>query len=91
MNPFNLIITCGVFTLMCFGAGMTYHYRSLEAQHETGMPVAMVSPTQFAKNVVNLHSSLPKWDDKNYKGPDYHPPGYFKKKAEAAKQKQAGQ
>ena len=48
--------------------------------------VAVVSPTQFVKNVANLHASLPKWDDKNWKGLTYHEAGYYKKKAEAAKQ-----
>ena len=77
-----------VGAIMLVGAGMTYHYRMLEQEHDTGLPaVAVVSPTQFAKNVVNLHASLPKWDDKNWKGLTYHPPGYYKKKAEeAAKQ-----
>ena len=70
--------------IMLVGAGMTYHYRMLEAEMEAG--VAMVSPSQFVKNVAAQHAALPKWDDKNWKGLTYHPPGHYKKKAEAAKQ-----
>ena len=84
----NFIITMFVGLIMLVGAGMTYHYRMLDAQIE-GNPlagVAMVSPSQFVKNVAAQHAALPKWDDKNWKGLTYHEPGYYKKKAEAAKQ-----
>ena len=84
----NFIITIFVGLIMLVGAGMTYHYRMLDAEIE-GNPlggVAMVSPTQFVKNVAAQHAALPKWDDKNWKGLTYHEPGYYKKKAEAAKQ-----
>jgi hypothetical protein len=87
MNLVNLIIAMAVAVLMFVGAGMTYHYRMLDAEVE-GNPlagVAMVSPTQFVKNVAAQHAALPKWDDKNWKGLTYHPPGYYKKKADASK------
>ena len=72
---------------------MTYHYRMLEAEAE-GHPlggVAMVSPSQFVKNVAAQHAALPNWDDKNWKGLTYHEAGYYKKKkaAEAAKNAEA--
>ena len=84
MNLINLIIATAVAALMFVGAGMTYHYRMLEAEHP--VEVAMVSPSQFIKNVAAQHAALPKWDDKNWKGLNYHPAGYYKKKAEADKQ-----
>ena len=69
---------------------MTYHYRMAEQRAELGehsLPaVAMVSPTQFVKNVAAQHAALPKWDDKNWKGLTYHEAGYYKKKAEASKE-----
>src|SRR5665213_535837 len=67
-----------VAVLMFVGAGMTYQYRMLEAEHPA--EVAMVSPGQFVKNVAALHASLPKWDDKNWKGLNHHPAGYYKKR-----------
>jgi hypothetical protein len=87
MGIFNLIIAMVVGAVLLVGGGMTYHYRMLEAE-AAGNPlagVAMVSPGQFVKNVAAQHAALPKWDDKNWKGLTYHPPGYYKKKAEAAK------
>jgi hypothetical protein len=84
VNLVNLIIAMAVAVLMFVGAGMTYQYRMLEAEHPA--EVAMVSPGQFVKNVAALHASLPKWDDKNWKGLNHHLAGYYKKKAEADKQ-----
>ncbi|MEA3028451.1 MAG: hypothetical protein QOF91_3736 [Alphaproteobacteria bacterium] len=88
MGFFNLIIMMFVGGIMLVGAGMTYHYRAAEEQLEIGehsLPnVAVVSPTQFVKNVAELHASLPKWDDKNWKGLTYHPAGYYKKKNASA-------
>jgi hypothetical protein len=88
MNLVNLIIAMAVAVLMFVGAGMTYHYRMLDAEVEGNAlaGVAIVSPTQFVKNVANLHASLPKWDDKNWKGLTHHPAGYYKKNADASKQ-----
>ena len=96
MGFFNTFITMCVGAVMLVGAAMTYHYRMAEQRAELGehsLPaVAMVSPTQFVKNVAAQHAALPKWDDKNWKGLTYHPPGYYKKKAEeAAKQASAKQ
>ena len=74
MGFFNLVITMIVGAVLLVGAGMTYHYRMLDAEVE-GKPlagVAMVSPTQFVKNVAAQHAALPKWDDKNWKGLTYH-------------------
>ena len=85
MGAVNFIIASAVAMLMFVGAGMTYHYRMLDAEMGGGPPVALVSPGQFVKNVANLHASLPKWDDKNYKGLTYHEAGYYKKKADASK------
>jgi hypothetical protein len=90
---FNFIITICVGAVLAFGAVLTYKHRMAEAEME-GNPmagVAMVSPTQFVKNVAAQHAALPKWDDKNWKGLTYHPPGYYKKKAEAEKEKAAKQ
>ncbi len=87
----NFIITIFVGLVMLVGAGMTYHYRMLDAEIE-GNPlggVAMVSPSQFVKNVAAQHAALPKWDDKNWKGLTYHEAGYYKKKAEVAKNAEA--
>ena len=75
----NFIITIFVGLIMLVGAGMTYHYRMLDAEIE-GNPlggVAMVSPTQFVKNVAAQHAALPKWDDKNWKGLTYKSNGTF--------------
>ena len=86
MRFFNIVITLCVGLVLAGGAALTYKNRKAEM----GGDIAIASPGQFVKNVANLHSSLPKWDDKNWKGVDHHPPGYFtKKKAEAAKQEAA--
>jgi hypothetical protein len=85
----NFIITIFVGAIILVGAGMTYHYRMLEADHPS--EVAMVSPSQFVKNVAAQHAALPKWEDKNWKGLTYHEPGYYKKKAEADKKAAAKQ
>jgi hypothetical protein len=82
MGFFNIIITLCVGLVMAGGAALTYKNRMAE----TGGNVAVVSPTQFVKNVAAQHAALPKWDDKNWKGLTYHEAGYYKKKAEAAKQ-----
>jgi hypothetical protein len=91
MGFFNFIITTCVGLVMLIGAGITYKYRMLEAEASGGPPVVIASPTQFVKNVAALHSSLPKWDDKNWKGLTYHEAGYYKKKADAAKQEASKQ
>jgi hypothetical protein len=92
VNLVNLIIAMAVAVLMFVGAGMTYHYRMLEMHtemEEHSFPnVAVVSPAKFVKNVAELHASLPKWDDKNWKGLTYHPAGYYKKNASAPAPKQ---
>ena len=83
----NFIITIFVGLIMLVGAGMTYHYRMLDAQIE-GNPlagVAMVSPSQFVKNVAAQHAALPKWDDKNWKGLE-HKGGVFRSASSALKQ-----
>jgi hypothetical protein len=84
MSFFNIIVTLCVGLIMAGGAALTYKYRMAE----TGGDVAIVSPAQFVKNVAAQHAALPKWDDKNWKGLTYHEAGYYKKKAEAAKQSQ---
>ena len=89
MGFFNLIITMCVGAVLAFGAALTYKQRMAEQHAEMeGNPlagVAMVSPTQFVKNVAAQHAALPKWDDKNWKGLTYHEAGYYKKKADASK------
>lgn len=84
MSFFNIIITLCVGLIMAGGAVLTYKYRVLEAGHPS--EVAIVSPGQFVKNIAAQHAALPKWDDKNWKGLNHHPAGYYKKKADAAKQ-----
>jgi hypothetical protein len=81
MGFFNIIITLCVGLIMAGGAALTYKYRMAEQQD-----VAVVSPAQFVKNVAAQQAALPKWDDKNWNGLTYHEAGYYKKKAEAAKQ-----
>ena len=82
MRFFGVIITLCVGLVMAGGLVLTYKHRKAEM----GGDVALVSPGQFVKNVANLNASLPKWDDKNWKGLTHHPAGYYKKKADAAKQ-----
>ena len=83
----NFIITACVCAVLAFGAALTYKHRVAEQQAQ-GNPggVAMVSPTQFVKNVAAQQAALPKWDDKNWKGVEHVPPGYYKKKEAEAKQ-----
>jgi hypothetical protein len=69
MGFFNIIITLGVGAVMLFGAALTYKHRMAERQHEHPMARVVEPPAKDA----GLRASLPKWDDKNYKGLVHRP------------------
>lgn len=65
MGFFNIFITMCVGAVLLVGAAITFHQRAAERQMlmETD-PMAVLT----AKKGEGLRASLPKWDDKNYKG-----------------------
>jgi hypothetical protein len=68
MGFFNIIITMCVGLVLLVGAGLTYKHRMAERQMEgQSHPLAGVVEPANAKG-ASARASLPKWDDKNYKG-----------------------
>jgi hypothetical protein len=74
MRFFNIIITLCVGLIMAGGAALTYKQRLAEQRMEMELrPVAaVVAPAAHVKR-ESIRASLPKWDDKNYKGLVYRP------------------
>jgi hypothetical protein len=67
MGVFNFIITVCVGLVMLVGAGITYRQHVAERQFVQKAGIAAMS------DMANARASLPKWDDKNYKGLVYRP------------------
>jgi hypothetical protein len=73
MGFFNIVITMGVGLVMLGGAALTYHHRMAERQIEMERnPLAAVVAPANAKD-AGFRASLPKWDDRNYKGLVHRP------------------
>jgi hypothetical protein len=70
---FNIIITMCVGGIMLVGAAITYKNRMAERQMEmeTHSLAAVVAPANVKRE--GLRASLPKWDEKNYKGLVHRP------------------
>ena len=62
MGVFNVIVTMCVGAVMLFGAALTYRHHVAERQFVQKATNAAIS------DMTNARASLPKWDDKNYKG-----------------------
>jgi hypothetical protein len=80
MSVINAIITVCVGLVLLGGAAMTYHYR--EADQRLVQKAVSTARPDIAKafnaarsDIANANASLPKWDDKNYKGLVHFVPG----------------
>jgi hypothetical protein len=70
MAIFNIFIAMCVGAVLLVGAAITFHHRAAERQMELEQnPMAVLT----VKRGEGLRASLPKWDDKNYKGLVYRP------------------
>ena len=70
MGVINVLITFCVGLVLLGGAAMTYHYRNAE-QRLVADPLLVQKAANAARaDIANANASLPKWDDKNYKGLD---------------------
>jgi hypothetical protein len=72
MGFFNLIITMCVGLIMLGGAALTYKNRMAEQQMEMEQQTLASAAVMPTKVKSDGRASLPKWDDKNYKGLNYH-------------------
>jgi len=72
MGFFNVIVAMCVGLIMLGGAVLTYHHRMAERQMEieSNPGAAVVAPASAKSTGL---ASLPKWDNKNYKGLVYRP------------------
>jgi hypothetical protein len=67
MSIINAIITACVGLVLPAGAAMTYHYREVDRQ------LVQKADTAARADMANARASLPKFDDKRYKGLVYRP------------------
>jgi hypothetical protein len=65
MSVFNAIITVCVGAVMIAGAAITYRHNVAERQ------LVQQAHKAALADMANARASLPKWDDKNYKGLTY--------------------
>ena len=67
MAVINTIVTIGIAVFLLWGAAFSYRHYAAEQRFIERAGIA-------ARNdIANANASLPKWDNKNYKGLTYRP------------------
>ena len=67
MAGVNFIVTICIGLFLVWGAVFTYRHNVAERQ------VVQHAVSAARADMANANASLPKWDDKNYKGLTYRP------------------
>jgi hypothetical protein len=67
MGIVNIIVTACICLFLAWGAAFTFRQNAAERQFVQQATGAAMS------DMANARASLPKWDDKNYKGLTYRP------------------